>query len=83
MSHDDFYNFVFELENIFIDNFPSISYEDGVDTKLKQQMSNVPLNHPCIYFNKVFLINCITRFRICSAIKFLNRALISEKKIKR
>ncbi|KAL4092242.1 hypothetical protein QTP88_026776 [Uroleucon formosanum] len=56
------YNFVYELENIFIDNFPSIFYEDGVSTKLKQQMSNVPFNHP--------------------SSKFLNRALVSEKKLK-
>ncbi|CAI6353718.1 unnamed protein product [Macrosiphum euphorbiae] len=82
MPHDDFYNFVSELENIFIDNFPSVSYKDGVGAELKQQMNNVPFNHPCESFNKVFLINLFTRFRIFSAIKFLNRALVSEKKLK-
>ncbi|KAF0684093.1 Uncharacterized protein FWK35_00034266, partial [Aphis craccivora] len=62
-----FYNFIFELENIFIENFPSISYEDGVGIKLKQQMNNVPFNHPCESFNKIFLINLFIRFRIISA----------------
>jgi len=82
MPHDDFYNFVSKLENIFIDNFPSISYEDCVGSKLKQQMCDVPFNHPCESFNKMFLIYLFTCFRIFSAINILNRALVSEKKLK-
>lgn len=60
---DGFYNFVSKLVNIFIDNFPFISYEDGVGNKLKQQMSNVPFNHPCESFNKMFLIKLFTLVR--------------------
>lgn len=82
MPHDTFYNFIYELENIFIHNFPSISYDDGVGAKLKIDISNVPFNHPCKSFNKTYLINLFIRFRIYSAIKFLNRSLISEKKLK-
>lgn len=35
MPHDDFYNFTYQLKDIFIQNFPSISYDNGVDVKLK------------------------------------------------
>lgn len=73
---------MYELENIFIDNFPSISYEAGVGTKLKQQMTNVPYNHPCESFHKIFLVDLFTRLRIFSAITFLNKSLVSEKILK-
>ncbi|CAI6352963.1 unnamed protein product [Macrosiphum euphorbiae] len=82
MPDDDFYNFISELENIFINNVPSIAYKEGVGAKLKIDFSNVPYDHPCEYFEKSYLINLFTRFRIFTGIKFLNRALVSEKKLK-
>lgn len=82
MPNDEFYNFINELENIFINNFPSIATEDGVGAKLKSDFCNVPFNHPCKLFDMVFLINLFTRFRIFTAVKFLNKNLMSEKKLK-
>lgn len=82
MPHHTFYNYINELENIFINNFPTVATVDGVGTELKNYFCNVPFNHPCKFFDKLFLINLFTRFRIFTAIKFLNRSLMSEKKIK-
>jgi len=82
MPDDDFYNYIYELENIFIDNFPCIAYEEGVGAKLKIDFCNVPYDHPCKNFEKSYLINLFTRFRIFTGIKFLNKALVSEKKLK-
>ncbi|KAF0705073.1 THAP-type domain-containing protein, partial [Aphis craccivora] len=47
VPHNDFYNFTYELENIFIKLFPSISIENGVGSKLRLHFSNVPFSHPC------------------------------------
>jgi len=82
MPDDGFYNYIYELENIFINNFSLIAFEDGVGAKLKLDFCNVPFNHPCKNFDKSFLINLFTRFRIFTCIKFLNKALVSEKKLK-
>lgn len=79
MPDDDFYNYIYELENIFIDNFPCIAYEKGVGAKLKIDFRNVPYDHPCKNFEKSYLINLSTRFRIFTGIKFLNKSLVSEK----
>jgi len=73
MPADDFYNFIIELENIFINNFPSIAYEEGVGAKSKIEFCNVPYVHPYEYFDKSYLINLFTRFRIFKGIKFLNK----------
>lgn len=70
MPHNDFYYFIFELENIFIKLFPSMSIENGVGSKLKLHFSNVLFNHPCKLFDKSFLLNLYIRFRIFTAVKF-------------
>jgi len=79
MPHDDFYNYIFKLESIFIEHFPSLAIEDNVGAKLKDLLVNTRLKHPCQYFNKTFLLHLFIRFRIFSSIKFLNKSLISER----
>lgn len=79
MPHDDFYNYIFKLESIFIENFPSLATEDNVGAKLKDLLINTRLKHPCQYFNKTFLLHLFIRFRIFSSIKFLNKSLVTEK----
>ncbi|XP_050064909.1 uncharacterized protein LOC126553840 [Aphis gossypii] len=82
VPHNNFYNFIYELENIFIKLFSSISIENGVGSKLRLHSSNVPFSHPCKLFDKSFLINLFIRFRMFTAITFLNRTLLHEKKLK-
>jgi len=79
MPHNDFYNYIFKLESIFIENFPSLATEDNVKSKLKRFISKHTFKHPCQYFNKTFLLHLFIRFRIFSSIKFLNKALAKEK----
>lgn len=79
MPHDNFYNYIFKLENIFVDNFPFLATENNVGNKLKDLLINNRLKHSCQNFNKVYLLNLFIRFRIFSSIKFLNKRLISEK----
>lgn len=57
MSHDEFYNYIIKLDDIFIDSFPSIATNDNIGFKLKDLLCNIRYNHPCILFNKQFLIN--------------------------
>lgn len=83
MPHNDFYNYIFELETVFVNIFPTLSTETGVGEKIKFQIINIPYDHPCNLFDKQYLINLFIRFRIYTAIKFLNRHLVSEKKKKR
>lgn len=54
--HNDFYNFIYEVENIFIKLFPSISIENEVDTKLELHFSNVPFSHLYKLFDNFFFI---------------------------
>jgi len=82
MPHDDFYNYIFELETVFVKIFPTISTETGVGEKIKFHINNIPYSHPCSFFDHQYLINLFVRFRIYTAIKFLNRHLVSEKKNK-
>jgi len=79
MPQHAFYNYIDELENIFINRFPHIAINKEVGIKLKLSMINVVFSHPCPLFSKDYLINYFIRFRIHAAIKFLNRNLISEK----
>jgi hypothetical protein len=70
IPHNEFYHFIFELENIFIKLFSSISIKNGVDFKLKLHFSNVPFSHSYKLFDKSFLLNLYIRFRIFTAVKF-------------
>lgn len=82
MPHNDFYNYIYELETIFINSFPKLSVELSVGQKLKQSMVNVVYEHPCSQFDKNYILSFFIRFRIYSSIKFLNKNLVSEKKLK-
>lgn len=73
MPHDEFYNYVIKLEDIFVDNFPSIATYDNIGSAMKDLLCNVRFSHPCKLFNKQFLIDFFIRFRSFTAIKFLNR----------
>jgi len=82
MPHDDFYNYVIKLEDIFVENFPSIATNNNIGSTMKDLLCNVRFSHPCVLFNKQFLIDLFIRFRIFTAIKFLNRSMLSETKRK-
>lgn len=52
MPHDTFYNYINELETIFINNFPTIIIVDGIGAELKNYFCNVHFfNHFCEFFN--------------------------------
>lgn len=72
MPHDDFYNYIIKLEDIFIDNFPSIATNNNIRSILKDLFCNVHFNHSCKSFNKQFLLHLFIRFRIFTTVKFLN-----------
>ncbi|CAI6377566.1 unnamed protein product [Macrosiphum euphorbiae] len=82
MPHNDFYNYILKLENIFIEQFPIIAIRDNVGYLLNDFLCNVRFNHPCELFNKQFLMKLFIRFRIFSSVKFLNRTMLSETKRK-
>jgi len=82
MPNDEFYNYIIQLEDAFIDNFPSITTYDNIGSTLKDLLCNIRFKHPCVLFNKQFLIDLFIRFRIFTAITFLNRSMLSETKLK-
>lgn len=51
MPHNDFYNFIFEFENIFIETFPSTSVKNGVGAMLRLHFSNVSFSHLLVNFS--------------------------------
>lgn len=55
MTHDEFYSYLFyELENIFISHFSSVSIEDSFETKFQFDLCDLLFNHPRKYFDKNF-----------------------------
>lgn len=82
MPENDFYEYIYELEIIFIEKFPLFAIAKGVAYKLNEFLCNVPFKHPCPNFDYVYLIKLFVRFRIFSSVKFLNRELVSEREIK-
>lgn len=80
--NNEFYAFIFELENIFIRQFPLVSVDKGIALNIKQFMTNVPFTHPCPYFDTNYLISLYIRFRIFTSLKFLNKNLFSERRNK-
>lgn len=60
MPHDNyFYNYIIKLEDIFIDNFPSIATNNNIGSILKDLFCNVRFNHPCKSLNKHFFFTFI------------------------
>lgn len=52
---DNFFNYINQLDDIFIINFPLLAIEENVGTKIKNLIDNVPFEHPCTSFNLEFL----------------------------
>jgi len=82
MPHDEFYNYVIKLEDIFVKNLPSIATNDNIGSTMKDLLCNVRFSHPCVLFKKQFLIDLFIRFRIFTAIRFLNKSMLSDTKRK-
>jgi len=77
MPPDIFYNYLNQLDSIFIVNFPILAVENYVGTKLKNFIDNVPFSHPCPNCNIEYLKLLYIRFRIFYGIKTLNQNLLS------
>lgn len=77
MPPDTFYNYINQLDSIFIINFPILAVENNVGMKLKNLIDNVPFSHPCPNFNGEYLKLLYKRLRIFYAIKTLNQNLLS------
>lgn len=76
MPHDNFYIFIFKLEDIFIEKFPSIATKDNVGISITDLLCTVRFKHPCNQFDKLYLLHLFSRFRIFSTITFMNRSLV-------
>lgn len=74
---DSFINYINELDDVFITNFPTIAIENNVGKKMKNLIDNVPFTHPCKSFSFDFLKNLYIRLRIYHAIKKINRELLT------
>lgn len=70
---DQFVNYINELDNIFISEFPIISVKNNVG----KELSNVPFDHPCPDFDIDFLKKLYIRLRIFHALKTLNKNVLS------
>lgn len=71
--------YVTRLENIFVDNFNTLAYEEGVGSKLKNLYQQIPIPHPCENFPGEYLVSLYTRARIYFALKFVNREIKTTK----
>lgn len=79
LLHDNFYNYIFKLESLFVEHFSTFATENNVGAKLRDILINTHLEHPCGNFNHEYLLNLFIRFRIFYSIKFLNKSFMSEK----
>ena len=77
VSPESSFNYINELDNIFITNFPTLAIENNVGMKLKNLINNVPFTHPCSNFKLDFLNNLYLRLRIFHAVKKINKDLLS------
>ncbi|KAF0772383.1 THAP-type domain-containing protein [Aphis craccivora] len=75
-SADQFVNYINELENIFISEFPIISVKNNVGKELRNVVNNVPFDRPCSEFDTDFLKNLYIRMRIFHALKTLNKNVL-------
>lgn len=83
MPDYDFYKYAFELENIFVQHFPLLAVAvKGVVCNSNEYLNNVPHKQPRPNFDYAYLIKSFIQFRIFSSVKFLNRELTSERKLK-
>lgn len=52
---DQFFNYINELDNIFVSNFPTLALDNDVGRKLKKLIEYIPFNHPCPKFDIEYL----------------------------
>jgi len=52
---DQFVNYINELDNIFISEFPIISVKNNVGKELRNVVDNIPFDHRCSEFDIDFL----------------------------
>lgn len=64
MPHINFYNYINELENIFVQRFSILAVEKNLGSKLKEMCCNVSFDHPCKNFDYQYLLKLFIRFRI-------------------
>lgn len=74
---DQFYNYINNLDSIFIDEFPIIAVKTNLGKELRNAMDNIPFEHPCQEFNYDFLKDLYIRMRIFHTLKTLNKNLLS------
>jgi len=71
----NFYQYIFELDAIFTNQFPTLAPLPKVGQKLKTLMLNVYFEHPCEQFPHEYLLNLFIRFRIYTTLTRTNRNL--------
>lgn len=71
----NFYQYIFELDIIFTNQFPTLAPSPKVGQKLKTLMLNVYFEHPCEQFPHDYLLNLYIRFRIYTTLTRTNRNL--------
>lgn len=52
MPQHTFYEYIYELENMFINRFSQLSIEKELGIKLNLSMTNIIFNDSCPLFNK-------------------------------
>ncbi|KAL4149853.1 hypothetical protein QTP88_003704 [Uroleucon formosanum] len=52
---NEFFNYINQLDDVFIINFPLLTVEPNVGSKLKNFFDNIPFDHPCKNFDIEFL----------------------------
>jgi len=78
---DNFFNYINQLNKIFIIIFPILAVKENVGRKLKNLIDNVPFEHPCNNFNLEFLKNLYIRLRIYYSINKINKDMsLTERK---
>jgi len=75
----NFCQYVYELDQIFTNNFQHLLPLPKVGEKIKNLMSFVYFEHNCPQFPKDYLLNLFIRFRIYTTISRTNRSLKGPK----
>lgn len=77
-SSQAFFDYIKVLESIFISTFPQSAIKNGLVSQLVNYFNDVPFDHPCGNFDKLYLLQLFARFRIYLAVTFLNKSLLLE-----
>lgn len=73
MPQDNFFYYVCELEQIFVENFEKTAVLDNVLTTLIELYKAVHFQHPCEDFPHNYLLRLYSRMRLFYCLKFINR----------